>query len=231
MPAEQALTEARRRVGPSYGGGGGTDAFRARLEESAALIAPLALIVGLALAGGGFELAPRHVSGLAVWLVVVCMLAFGAAGRAMLARPFYWAIGLIGGFALWSAISSLWSGSIELSVIEADRVLVYLGFFLAAFLIAQTDQRRQRFAEGLAISLVAVAFLALASRLLPHVMNVGELGKRPAAALSARLLERRRDRLRHRRRPDAVDEPALARPPGCAGPRSRRCRRSCWPCT
>jgi tetratricopeptide (TPR) repeat protein len=140
------------------------------------LIAPLALIVGLALAGGGFELAPRHVSGLAVWLVVVCMLAFGAAGRAMLARPFYWAIGLIGGFALWSAISSLWSGSIELSVIEADRVLVYLGVFLAAFLIAQTDQRRQRFAEGLAISLVAVAFLALASRLLPHVMNVGELG-------------------------------------------------------
>jgi tetratricopeptide (TPR) repeat protein len=64
-------------------------------------------------------------------------------------------------------------------VIEADRVLVYLGFFLAAFLIAQTDQRRQRFAEGLAISLVAIAFLALASRLLPHVLTVHELGKGP----------------------------------------------------
>lgn len=179
MPAEQALTEARKRVGPSYGGGGGTNAFRARLEESAALIAPVALIVGLALAGGGFDLTPRHVSGLAVWLLVVGMLALGAAGRAALARPFYWAIGLIGCLALWSAISSLWSGSIELSVIEADRVLVYLGFFLAAFLIAQTDQRRQRFAEGLAISLVAIAFLALASRLLPHVLNVDELGNGP----------------------------------------------------
>jgi tetratricopeptide (TPR) repeat protein len=177
MPAEQALTEARKRVGPSYGGGGGTDAFRARLEESAALIAPLALILGLALAGGGFDVTPRHGSGLVVWLLVVCLLAFGAAGRAVLARPFYWAIGLIGGVALWSAISSLWSGSVELSVIEADRVLVYLGFFLAAFLIAQTDQRRQRFAEGIAISLVAVAFLALASRLLPHVLEVDQLGK------------------------------------------------------
>lgn len=65
-------------------------------------------------------------------------------------------------------------------MIEADRVLVYLGAFLAAFLIAQTDQRRQRFAEGLAIALVAVAALGLASRLLPHVFPVAEsLGSGP----------------------------------------------------
>ncbi|HET6997722.1 MAG TPA: O-antigen ligase family protein [Solirubrobacterales bacterium] len=54
-------------------------------------------------------------------------------------------------------------------MIEADRVLVYLGFFLAAFLIAQTDQRRQRFAEGIAIALALIAFLAIASRLLPDL--------------------------------------------------------------
>ena len=84
------------------------------------------------------------------------------------------------GLALLSAISSLWSGSIELSVTEADRVLVYLGIFLAAFLIAQTDQRRQRFAEGIAIGLALIAFAALASRLLPHALNVGpDLGSGP----------------------------------------------------
>ncbi len=144
------------------------------------MIAPLVLIVGLALAGGGFDLGARHVAGLAVWLVVAGMLALGAAARTTIGRPFYWAVGLIGGLALLSAISSLWSGSIELSVIEGDRVLVYLGLFLAAFLIAQTDQRRQRFAEGLAISLVLVALLGLASRLLPHVLTVGEsLGSGP----------------------------------------------------
>jgi O-Antigen ligase len=136
------------------------------------LIAPLLLIVGLALGGGGFDVSARHIAGLAVWLLVVAMLAFGVASRASVGRPFYWASGLIGGLALLSAISSFWSGSIELSVIEADRVLVYLGFFLAAFLIAQTDQRRQRFAEGIAIGLVLVAFLSLASRLLPHVLEV-----------------------------------------------------------
>ncbi len=129
---------------------------------------------GLALAGGGFGVSDRHVAGLAVWLIVAAMLVLGAAGRAALARPFYWASGLIGGLALLSAFSSLWSGSVELSVIEADRVLVYLGFFVATFFIAQTNEARQRFGEGLAISLIFVAALALASRLLPDVLSVAE---------------------------------------------------------
>jgi O-antigen ligase len=112
------------------------------------------------------------VAGLLVWLVVVGLLVLGAAGRAILAKPFYWASGLILGFAIWSAISSLWSGSVELSVAEADRVLVYLGVFLAAFLLAQTDQRRQRFGEGIAIAITGVVLLSLATRLLPHVFDL-----------------------------------------------------------
>jgi hypothetical protein len=136
------------------------------------LIAPGVLIVGLALAGGGFGVSARHIAGLGVWLLVVALLALGTATRAAFGRPFHWAAGLLCGLALLSALSSLWSGSMELSVIEADRVLVYLGFFLAAFLIAQTDERRQRFAEGLAIAVTLVALLGLASRLLPHLLSV-----------------------------------------------------------
>jgi O-antigen ligase len=173
MPAEQALTEARKRSGPSYGpGGGGHLAFRRRLEESAAFLGPLALIGALAMTGGGFSLSSRHVAGLVVWLLVVGLLVLGVAGRALLAKPFYWASGLLLGFAIWSALSSLWSGSVELSVTEADRVLMYLGVFLAAFLLAQTNQRRQRFGEGIAFALTLLAIVALASRLLPHVFDL-----------------------------------------------------------
>lgn len=65
-------------------------------------------------------------------------------------------------------------------MIEADRVLAYLGIFLVAFLIAQTDQRRQRFAEGLTIALAAVAILSLGTRLLPHLLEFGDaLGSGP----------------------------------------------------
>jgi hypothetical protein len=57
-------------------------------------------------------------------------------------------------------------------VAEADRVLVYLGVFVAAFLVAQTDQRRQRFGEGIGIAVAGVVLLALTSRLLPHVFSL-----------------------------------------------------------
>jgi hypothetical protein len=181
MPAEQALTKARELSGPTYGSaGGGSSSSAARLEQTAALMAPAALIVGLALGGGGFDVSGRHIAGLAAWLVVVGLLVLGAGSRARLGRPFYAAAGLFGCLALLSAISSLWSGSVELSVIEADRVLVYLAFFLAAFLIAQTDEKRQRFAEGIAIGVTIAVLLGLASRLLPHVLNVAEgLGTGP----------------------------------------------------
>ena len=192
------------------------------------MIAPLALILGLALAGGGFDLSDRHIAGLAVWLVVVVLLALGAAGRATLGRPFYWASGLILGLALFSAISSLWSGSIELSVTEADRVLVYLGFFLAAFLIAQTDQRRQRFAEGIAIASDRGRACSPSPAASCPTLDLGrpELGQRrrgcatrSATGTPTAIVFGIGDRA------GAVDEPALAdRGPALARGR-RRCRR------
>ncbi len=115
-----------------------------------------------------------------MWVAVIALLVFGAGSAVKLERPLYWAGGLIVCLSLLCAISSLWSGSVELSVIEADRVAVYLGFFVAAFLIAQTDERRQRFAEGLAITVASIAILGIVSRLLPHVLYVGtSLGAGP----------------------------------------------------
>jgi hypothetical protein len=104
--------------------------------------------------------------------VVVALILFGAASSARIGRPFYWIAGLLGSLVIWSALSSFWSGSVELSVIEADRALVYLGFLLAAFLLAQTAERRERFAEGIALGLAIVALAGLGSRLLPHVIDV-----------------------------------------------------------
>jgi O-antigen ligase len=154
------------------GDGASRSSWRARLDQTAALLAPVVLIGALALAGGGFDVSSRHIAGLAVWLVVVALLIFGAGAAVKPERPLYWAGGLIVCLSLLCAISSLWSGSIELSVIEVDRIAVYLGFFIAAFLIAQTDERRQRFAEGLAIAAALVALLGLGGRLLPHVIDV-----------------------------------------------------------
>lgn len=174
---------AKPREASSAGRGSGdvgSFAFRGRLDQATAMGAPVVLLLGLVLAGGGYDVSDRHLAGLGAWLVVIVLLVFGVTARATVGRPLYWASGLIAGLAVLSALSSLWSGSTELSVIEGDRVLVYLGFFLAAFLIAQTDERRQRFAEGLAIAFALIALLGLASRLLPHVLEVSNsLGTGP----------------------------------------------------
>jgi tetratricopeptide (TPR) repeat protein len=172
MPIAQTLQAARGRGEPAARFGGGSQAWRARLEESAAALAPAALIAGLALEGGGYGVTGRHIAGLLAWLVVVGLLVLGAGSKASLARPFLWSVASIVFLALWSALSSSWSGSAELSVIEADRTLVYLGVFIAAFLIAQTERRRQRFAEGLGIGVAVVVLLGLGSRLLPDLIEV-----------------------------------------------------------
>ncbi len=130
--------------------------------------------MGLGLSGGGFDVVDRHIAGLATWGVVVVLIVFGAASSARIGRPLYWISGLLGALGVWSALSSSWSGSVELSVIEADRVLVYLGFLLAAFLLAQTTERRERFAEGIAVGFAIVVLAGLGSRLLPHVIEVSE---------------------------------------------------------
>lgn len=125
MRPEPILKEAPGKSGTGpVAGGGGSYAFRGRLDQVAALGAPIALILALALTGGGFDVSSRHIAGLAVWLAVVGLLVFGAAARTTVGRPLYWACGLIGALALLSALSSLWSGSVELSVIEADRVQI-----------------------------------------------------------------------------------------------------------
>ncbi len=130
-------------------------------------------MLGLAVAGGGFDLGQRHIAGLATWALVIVLLVFGGT-QARPGRWFYWSVGLTAALALLSGLSSFWSGSEERSVIEADRVLVYLGFLIAAWLLTQTDLKRQRFAEGLAVAVGAIAVLALASRLLPHVISISD---------------------------------------------------------
>lgn len=142
--------------------------------EACAFLLPAVLVAGLGLSNGGFGVEARHIAGIASWLFVIVILATGGGSRLLSLRPAYVGAGLILSVAALSLFSSLWSGSVERSFNEAARVLVYLGFFLSALLIAQTDKLRQRFAEGLAISIAIVAVLGLGSRLLPDLISVSD---------------------------------------------------------
>lgn len=143
-----------------------------RAGESAAFLAPALLLLGLGLSDGGFGLEARHIAGIGSWLIVILVLISGRAGHILRLQPIAWSVGLIAALAALSLVSSLWSGSVERSFTEANRILVYLGVFLAALVLTQTDKLRQRFAEGLVASITILVLLGLGGRVLPELITV-----------------------------------------------------------
>lgn len=124
----------------------------------------------------------RNLTALAAWGLVIALLVFGGAPMLRVRRPLVVSVALLTGLAALCALSSSWSGAPERSLNEADRVIAYLGLFLAALALSQTGRRRQRFVEGLAAAAGMLALLGLASRLLPGVTDHLPYAISPAAS-------------------------------------------------
>lgn len=124
--------------------------------------------LGVALAGGGYYPQFRAGATVVVWWVVILGLASGfwprapVAGRGVLAGT-----GLLG-LALVSGLSMAWTSDDGTALEEAVRAAGYLGVFTLVLIAAPAGSAR-RWLVGLAIGLVAVAALALASRIEPSL--------------------------------------------------------------
>jgi O-antigen ligase len=130
-----------------------------RARELGPVILPLALVGGVALDNGGFDATSWGWSTLLPLVIVGTALAVGQAKAPNgLARAF---LGLLGAFAAWTWLSAAWSNDVSASVLDAERLLLYLSA-VAAFLLLDRSQVT-RFLLGLlaAISLVGVWALSL----------------------------------------------------------------------
>ena len=124
-----------------------------------------AVVAYLALSNGGYDTVVRSQVGIAVWWIVllgalagVLPLRFGFAG--------WVAIGLLGGFALWTGLAAGWSESAERSVVELGRVATYLGVLVLAIALQGRAAARHTI-NGLACAIGLVTLLAVLSRLHP----------------------------------------------------------------
>jgi hypothetical protein len=81
---------------------------------------------------------------------------------------------LLAAYALWTLVSLLWTPNAESSFDEFNRVALYLGIFVLVTLVA-SRLTVERWADGLAIGLAAVALVALVSRLFPGSFPEGDL--------------------------------------------------------
>jgi len=141
--------------------------YPGKIADFVAFLLPFLLLAGLALAGGGFDLFPRHLSGILAWVLVAALLLVPMPEQARPGRSMALVGGLLLSLALWSGVSSLWSDSVSSSLAEFERGIGYLGFFIAAILTLRTPAQRQWFARGLGAGLAFITLLALGDRLLP----------------------------------------------------------------
>ena len=170
--AERAPSDAQPSVPEPAPG-----ARRAAALRGAAVVLGLGAGIFLIARDGGFYgLAERDALAVAVWWSVALMAAVGVWPAARVPRAAVVAAGLLAAFACFTALSALWAPAAETALTEADRVLLYLGVFLIAVLAARRGDAG-RAADGLGLGIVAVAVLAVASRLFPDLVGQTTVGQ------------------------------------------------------
>ena len=125
-----------------------------------------AAVIWVAYDGGGHALPSRATLAIAVFWGIVVGLGFGVLSLAGLPRGTAIVGGLIAALALWTLVSIFRSPSAEGAFNEFNRVSLYFGVYVLVVL-ASTRRTIGRWADALALAIVAVAVLALVSRLFP----------------------------------------------------------------
>jgi tetratricopeptide (TPR) repeat protein len=159
LPLLSELARYRERFGPILG----------------STVLPFALVLYLALEGGGYDVVVRSEAGVAIWWIVLLGALVGILPVRPLGRAEQVGLGLLLALALWTAIGISWSESSERSVEEVSRVLIFVGV-LALALSAQDREALRRTVRAVGAAIAVVGLLALLSRLEPSWFPESELG-------------------------------------------------------
>jgi O-Antigen ligase len=125
-----------------------------------------ALVVYLAMNGGGYEPVVRDQLGIAVWWGVLLGFLVGALPLNRLRHGSMLAFGFLFAYVAWVTISLIWTETTAATLEDVGRVITYLGVFTLALSIRSSKGAR-RMASALAAGIAVVALIALLSRLHP----------------------------------------------------------------
>src|SRR5207302_2928005 len=114
-----------------------TEQVYGRARSLGPVVLPLVLVGGVALDNGGFDATSWGWSTLLPLVIVGTAVVLGRARSPNgLAVAF---LGLFGAFTVWTWLSAGWSSDVSASVLDAERLLVYLSA-VAAFLLLGRSQ-------------------------------------------------------------------------------------------
>jgi O-Antigen ligase len=124
--------------------------------------------------GGSYSLTSRATAAIGIAWAVMVGIAAGLLPASLRWRSALVPAAFLGLFALWSAASTGWAASAEDAFVEFDRVTLYLAVFVLAALGA-SRLTAPRIADGLALGISAVGFVALLARLFPGFVSQADL--------------------------------------------------------
>jgi hypothetical protein len=146
--------------------------------EAATWLLAALLVAYLGLKHGGYDPIPRDQLGVAIWWAVLVCVAVGALPVPGRTRAALAALGLLGGFAAWTALSLGWTESSERTAAELARVVTYLGALaLGVCLVTRRRRGARQVLGGVTFGLALLAALGVLSRLHPAWFPPNELGR------------------------------------------------------
>ncbi|MEA2331517.1 MAG: hypothetical protein QOH58_1655 [Thermoleophilaceae bacterium] len=144
------------------------------MRSSVRSLAAAILIGGttvVAFFSGGFFDRPRLIAGLAAWALVIAAALVGTrplpsstAGRIALAGLF--------GLTAWTALSMAWAPLGGRAQDDLQRLLLYLGFFVASLALLRGVGVRRWLEPSLVLSALVIVGYALSERLLPGLIEL-----------------------------------------------------------
>jgi hypothetical protein len=133
----------------------------------------------LALDGGAYTVATRSVFAIALWWTILLLILANTRRLRRWPPAATIAAGLLLALSAWSFASMLWAPSLEDAFAEGNRLVLYLGVFVAGVAVSPAARH---VAAGLAGGIVAVGVAAVCSRLFPEVVDPGPLADTVVAA-------------------------------------------------
>ena len=137
-------------------------------STGALLLLPGALTVYLAFSEGGFFPGTQAFVTVVLLVLLLARVALGEAPVAGFSRPIAIAAAPLALYALWTLVSAGSSDSLARSLIEFDRVLLYLAALLLFGSLARRSEQMRVMLWGVALGFAVVAGAALITRLLPE---------------------------------------------------------------
>jgi hypothetical protein len=124
--------------------------------------------------GGSYSLTSRSTAAIAFAWAVIVGVASGLLPASRRWRSALVPAAFLAMFALWAAASTSWAASAEDAFTEFDRATLYLAVFVLAAL-GTSRFTAARIADGLALGISAVGFVALLARLFPGFVSQSDL--------------------------------------------------------